>query len=539
MSKCVHDPLCTVIGPSVIDFFNFNFTVEDRCTYTLMSTSNVTINGEFKQRRRKDISLLDNLTLMFTNVNEIIKLLHDGRVLVNNTELNLKNTPEDLGGGLMISKDNSGVITKLTTSESSLTVFFNGQYAQISYTGLKVLERLYAGLIAVICSRCSMISDDTIFNCTIVDPAPYEAMCKEILCKYPQLDGFKCPFHEAFARACILNSNTLGDWRSAISCVQPHGPQGSESAVQVLTLSVMALLIPGHHTDMLALLRHLQRSSQSKAAGISAYHGWFVGVVERQHWRRGDDPVCEDNLHSVSVTLVGCLLSEQGFNINNLHLNDDTCLGQVDNATNMLTFKFNDSNRCGAEFTLDEFNNLVVTNTIRNTNTSATVGSTDQVDIDISCQFANVENQMSNLRVIDNSVVLDLKIGEFSYTLTMMTFTDADFTKPVTKNTKLSLRQKIFVLINTTGLEGAMVAVFIDTCWATDNISRFDLIKDGCAIPSDIMLSVTGNGLGTTTSFSFKMFQFLGSSDAVNLKCQIKLCEANCDPVVNKLALTD
>ncbi|XP_068164933.1 uncharacterized protein [Antennarius striatus] len=303
-----------------------------------------------------------------------------------------------------------------------------------------------------------MISDDTIFNCTIVDPAPYEAMCKEILCKYPQLDGFKCPFHEAFARACILNSNTLGDWRSAISC------------------DVQDIFCPGQS----CVADEFCGDTESGGRGCRCRASDSGLTI------LGDDPVCEDNLHSVSVTLVGCLLSEQGFNINNLHLNDDTCLGQVDNATNKLTFKFNDSNRCGAEFTLDEFNNLVVTNTIRNTDKSATVGLTDQVDIDISCQFANVENQMSNLRVIDN-----------------------------------------------------------------------------CAIPSDIMLSVTGNGLGTSTSFSFKMFQFLGSSDAVNLKCQIKLCDANCDPncmtqrrrykrmsflneyppiismVVNKLALTD
>lgn len=53
--------------------------------------------------------------------------------------------------------------------------------------------------------------------------------------------------------------------------------------------------------------------------------------------------------NSASLTLVGCLLEEEGIDYSGSHLNDQTCTGHIDQQTHMVTFSFNSSNTCGAE----------------------------------------------------------------------------------------------------------------------------------------------------------------------------------------------
>lgn len=59
----------------------------------------------------------------------------------------------------------------------------------------------------------------------------------------------------------------------------------------------------------------------------------------------GDPTVCERD--SASLSLVGCLLEEKGIDYSTLHLNDNSCVGQVDEQTHMVTFSFDGSDSCG------------------------------------------------------------------------------------------------------------------------------------------------------------------------------------------------
>lgn len=52
---------------------------------------------------------------------------------------------------------------------------------------------------------------------------------------------------------------------------------------------------------------------------------------------------------SASVTLVGCLLEDKGINLTALHLNDETCKGEVDPVNHTVTFSFNATEDCGAD----------------------------------------------------------------------------------------------------------------------------------------------------------------------------------------------
>lgn len=82
--SCVLDPICTVTGPTIVDFNGSVNSVQDRCQYTLLqvtSDTNLSVSGNFRERRRKDVSFLDRVTLTLNSSN--IHLEQGGRVLVS------------------------------------------------------------------------------------------------------------------------------------------------------------------------------------------------------------------------------------------------------------------------------------------------------------------------------------------------------------------------------------------------------------------------------------------------------------------------
>lgn len=64
-------------------------------------------------------------------------------------------------------------------------------------------------------------------------------------------------------------------------------------------------------------------------------------------------------------------------------------------------------------------------------------------------------------------------------------------------------------------------------------ISDF-LFLSRCPNPADHTVKVQGNGLGTSNSFSFNMFQFSGKVGDIYLHCKLELCPKHsnsCAPV--------
>lgn len=84
--SCILDRICTVTGPTVIDFLGQVNSVDDRCAYSLMSGSSVPdlyVLANFQERRRKDVSFLDSVTLRLNKTGVHIQLEQGGRVQVS------------------------------------------------------------------------------------------------------------------------------------------------------------------------------------------------------------------------------------------------------------------------------------------------------------------------------------------------------------------------------------------------------------------------------------------------------------------------
>ncbi|KAM4564261.1 uncharacterized protein V3H82_013317 [Fundulus diaphanus] len=529
---------CTVTGPAVIGFQGQQNTVEDRCSYSLLRIPSVPgfqVLARFQERRRRDVSFLDSVTLRLDGPGGHIHLKQGGRVLLDDSPLTLNSSVQTVGG-VKLSKDQTGVTAKVSLSNFTASVFFDGSSALIHLEGpagqsLQGLcgssssslseERLSednstscetqysdSNDSTIDCTkmteRCNLLKEAPFSSCHI-DPEPFITACTHTLCSYPDLDGLRCQFLEAYARACSLESNgTLEDWRSKAECSPPGG------FCQDRTCS--------DH----------EFCGEKSAGGESRC---FCRAIFASKYREiksfGDPAICSQN--SASLTLVGCLLEDEGLDYSALQLKEPTCKGQIDERTHMVTFSFNSTNLCGTEVTTNN-SQTIYRNTIMTQNLSSEVITRqDQVYINFSCIETPPDTETVVFRIKDSAVVHVISSGPWTYSLTMKTFTDAGRTQAVDLNTEVRLNQKIWVELDTDGLDEDLVAVVTDSCWATDRASptagrRYYLIKNGCPNSEDQTVKVEGNGEGSSNFFSFNMFQFTGSSAEVYLHCKLQLC---------------
>ncbi|MEQ2282352.1 hypothetical protein AMECASPLE_039690, partial [Ameca splendens] len=154
----------------------------------------------------------------------------------------------------------------------------------------------------------------------------------------------------------------------------------------------------------------------------------------------------------------------------------------------------------------------------------------DQVYIDFSCIQTQPDIQTAVFRMTFSSVVQVVSSRPWRYSLTTKAYIDPGRTQAVYSNTKVRLNQKIWVELDTDGLDEKLVALVTDSCWATDQASptegrKYYLIKNGCPNSEGQRVRVEGNGVGTSNYFSFNMFQLTGSSAELYLHCKLQLCD--------------
>nr|XP_019937251.1 PREDICTED: alpha-tectorin-like [Paralichthys olivaceus] len=404
--RCPEPQTCTVTGSTVISFFGNATSIPDRCAYTLISHSGVQLLAVFKDRRRKDVNLLDHVILQMDSPSVNINLGQGGRVQLNNTTLSLSSSPLSRHG-VEVYKDQTGVTAKFTLSNYSTSVFFDGYTVQIhlpdtaNMTGLcgnssRPLSEVRTEFSSRSCKmnysepadrtinctrmteRCNLIREAPFTTChNHIDPEPFITACTNTLCKYPVVDGLsQCRFLEAYVRACKFKTNdTLEGWRSKAGC----------STLQAFCQDT---LCSAH-----------EFCAENISGGTSCFCRAIFASKYRSTGALGEPTVCDQN--SASVSLVGCLLKEKGIDYSELHLNNQSCRGQMDNVTQMVTFKFNASNPCGTVVTAKN-RNIIYKNSIMAQNSTNIITRHDQVNIDFSCFYNQPDIKSVAFRIIDS-----------------------------------------------------------------------------------------------------------------------------------------
>lgn len=540
--SCILNAVCTVTGSTVIDFIGRVHSVPDRCGYTLLKPSSIPgfqVLGVFQDRRRRDVSFLDRVILQLDGERGQISLEQGGRVQLNNTVLTLNATAQ-VFHGVELSKDPTGVTAKISASNYTVFVLFDGDTTLIHMTGPSgapvhglcgnsnktLSEDRVSEHSATDCKIKYADAADNTIDCNAttkwcnllkwtpftachkyIDPEPFITACTQTLCKYPPVDGLMCRFPEAYARACKHHSNvTLKDWRTNTSC--SAAPQ---TFCQGKFCSDHEFC--GKDKNSWETRCHCRAIFASKYKPTSSF---------------GEPIVCGDK--SASLTLANCLLEDEGIDYSVLHLNDQDCKAKMDNLTHMVTFSFNSSNTCGTVIMANN-SQIIQKNTIMTQNASmfGQITRHGPVHIDFSCYYSQPDVKSLGIKLKHSSVNQQITSGEHYYNLTMKAYTSADRLKAIESSTDIEINERIWLELRTEGLDENIVAVVTDSCWGTNQPSpngslRYDLIINGCPNPADDTVKMEGNGLGTSNYFSFNMFQFSGKTGDVYLHCKVVLC---------------
>ncbi|KAL7370027.1 hypothetical protein ABVT39_016779 [Epinephelus coioides] len=531
--------VCTVTGSTVIDFFNKEYSIPDRCPYTIIKSeqsSRFELLAVFRERRRKDVAFLDHLILTMTPPGVPVFFEQGGRVRFGDQPVILNATTQVIHG-VELSKDHTGVTAKIQST--SITIFFDGNTAHVrgletervvglcgnlnnpnittSLNAEKTTNFSRAG-----CDVQHSDTNDTSINCSrssdhcelmrrapftachnTIDPRPYVDACTNVLCQYPEVDGLRCQFFEAYAKSCSLKKAiTLQNWRSMVGCSASPRPCQDK-----------------YCSD--------NEFCGQKPGGTRCFCRALFASKYKPTNTFGEPTVCMQN--SASLSLANCLLEDKGIDYTSLHLNDPTCEGDFDSTSHMVTFHFNDnSDSCGTEVSKNMNNQIIYKNTIKTRNTSNDIITRhDQVQIDFSCLHKKPEIKSVTFKIKDSSVIEELVYGVWNYTLMMRAYTDPEHIHRIRPTTEIQLNQRVWLELKTEGLDSNMVALVTDSCWATsqplaNDTLRYNLIINGCG--NDSTVEVEGNGMGTSNSFSFNVFQFTGHSGDIYLHCEVKLC---------------
>ncbi|TNN48381.1 Alpha-tectorin [Liparis tanakae] len=509
------------MGSTVIDFFSAVHTVTDRCFYTLLVNPEVEIYVDFEDRHLEDVLFMHHVIVFMKVEDDVLALtpepqtLHGVEISKDDNGVTLK-TPGNMvvhfdGDTAHVTgqhADQTGVCGNTETDSESLLTLGESVNSEHSLSGCDVPQSSDVDA-TVDCSAsdaaCDLMSQAPFTECEDVDSAPFIAACKSTTCKYAAgeqaVEYPACQYMEAYARACMMHADvTLGPWRSAASC----------SATRVASC--------------------LSQECSDHEFCVGDPGCFCRASFDHPRNEIAMSKTCTKS--SFSVTLVECLLREEGFDPASLNLMDETCKGVSDPETGLMTFSADDEG-CGTEVTQKEDSNIIYKNSIMMGSSPLTdlITRKKLVDIDFSCIVENPDLQSVTFKIKYSSVFQRIETGVVDYSLMMSAYTDAGFTVPVDGNTEVELNQRVWLKFDTQDLDENLLALVTESCWVTNaadptGTPSYKLIVDGC--PDDATVEMAGNGLGVSNSFSFLMFEYTNDNDGVNpeifLHCAVELC---------------
>ncbi|XP_057213806.1 uncharacterized protein LOC130568775 isoform X2 [Triplophysa rosa] len=236
--------------------------------------------------------------------------------------------------------------------------------------------------------------------------------------------------------------------------------------------------------------------------------------------------MCESS--SGFMSLSRCQLFEAGFSADVLHLNDPSCRGTVQNER--VEFRFdNNGSICGTGLVANG-THIIYENFIFGQQGSAggVISRKKFLKLRFNCVYHQTQSVSMDINPLESIVHRNIQ-GLGTYRVRMLSYQDAQFSKPFTGSVSVEVDQKIFVEVRVDGVDDRQFASVIDTCWATpvndpQSFLRWDLIVDECPNPNDNTVELLQNGVSTSSRFSFRMFIFTANSTKVYLHCKIHLC---------------
>ncbi|XP_065116745.1 uncharacterized protein [Paramisgurnus dabryanus] len=240
---------------------------------------------------------------------------------------------------------------------------------------------------------------------------------------------------------------------------------------------------------------------------------------------------CESSTGSISLSR--CQLFEAGFSASDLHLNDPSCRGIIQNGRVEFSFD-NNGHTCGTNLVANGTHIIYENFILSGQQSSGDIISRERnLKLSFSCAYPQTQTlSMIEINPLESVVHQTLPAGQGMYQVRMIPYEDVGFSQPFNGSVDAELNQEIFVEVRVDGVDSRQLVTVIDTCWATpvndpDYSLRWDLITGECPNPHDNTVKILQNGVSTSSRFSFRMFVFSVDSIKVYLHCAVHLCLAN------------
>ncbi|KAI5091146.1 pancreatic secretory granule membrane major glycoprotein GP2-like [Silurus meridionalis] len=166
------------------------------------------------------------------------------------------------------------------------------------------------------------------------------------------------------------------------------------------------------------------------------------------------------------MSLSRCQLFEAGFPDNELHLNDPSCRGTVQN--DRLVFHFdNDNHLCGTHLTANG-THIIYENQIQAEvdTVGDVINRIKTLELSFSCVYKISETSSMNnkLNPIQSRHFPD---GVGMYHVTMIPYMDAGFSHPYTGSVNIIVGEPLYIEVSVQEMDSTQIGLVMDTCWAT------------------------------------------------------------------------
>lgn len=110
-------------------------------------------------------------------------------------------------------------------------------------------------------------------------------------------------------------------------------------------------------------------------------------------------------------------------------------------------------------------------------------GARDQITREGSCNECNVTKTNVCVCVLCSAAMQEVVSGSWNYSLSMGMFSNLACTKPIDFSNGVEVGQTIYISVDTKGLDGNIITLVTESCWATNtekgNGLRYDLVTNG------------------------------------------------------------
>ncbi|XP_069478919.1 pancreatic secretory granule membrane major glycoprotein GP2-like isoform X2 [Ambystoma mexicanum] len=235
-----------------------------------------------------------------------------------------------------------------------------------------------------------------------------------------------------------------------------------------------------------------------------------------------------------------CQLEKSGFNSDNLHLRDPTCIGTdvINGIARVVVATNTTSTLCGNTLTVNGTHATYSNQLLIPTRVSQSgIISKHNYTYNVSCSYSFIISVALStaLKPVVGAIDIPLPGGAYTVIAMMAAFTDSAFSVPYTESTVMYVENPLYVSVIIPDLDAASFSLVVARLYATGvkdpkATPQYNIITNGCPSAGlGELLTIRNNGNSSEARFEMKVFK-ITNSNYLYLFADLIICRGQCIP---------